>query len=162
MGYTTDFSGSFKFKKAPSEEQINFINAFSNSRRMGRDVQKLKDKWNGEYGLDGNYGTEGEYFILDMNSNDPSILDYNRPPSTQPGLWCQWIIEEQEDSKFELVWDGGEKFYEYEAWLQYMLDHFFNPWGLVLNGKVKWQGEEMDDRGLITVKNNVMTVKNLK
>lgn len=76
-----------------------------------------------------------------------------------PSFWCQWMPSEDGNS---IEWDGGEKFYEYTAWLKYIIDHFLEPKGYVLNGKVKWQGEEMDDRGELTVVDNVVTEKELE
>ena len=72
-----------------------------------------------------------------------------------PGLWCQWIINDNG----ELEWDGGEKFYEYEAWLVYLIDHFFKPLGYVLNGDITWQGDEHDDLGIIHVVDNKVSME---
>lgn len=79
----------------------------------------------------------------------------NRAPSTQPGLWCQWIINENGD----LAWDEGEKFYEYEEWLVYLIDNFFAPSGYICNGDIEFQGEDMEDFGTIHVENNVVTIQ---
>ncbi|MGN6107778.1 MAG: hypothetical protein ACTHU0_21910 [Kofleriaceae bacterium] len=61
-----------------------------------------------------------------------------------------------------LLWDQNEKFYEYIPWLEYLITTYLKPWGYTLNGKVTWQGEHMDDRGQITVKNNRVSSKRLK
>lgn len=165
MGYSTDFNGSLELSTAATPEQIEYIKNFIYSRRMARDVNKLQEIYKGEHGLPGvGYGIEGEYFCKDdgnfgQNDSDGSIIDFNQPPSTQPGLWCQWTLTE--DGKY-LEWDGGEKFYNYVEWLKYMIENFFRRWGIQLNGEIKWQGEEMDDRGKITVKNNLVKVKNLE
>jgi hypothetical protein len=73
----------------------------------------------------------------------------------QPGLWCQWVPNEDGTA---LVWDGGEKFYEYVEWIEYIITNFLKPWGIVANGQVEWQGEERDDHGVIDVKDNVVRV----
>lgn len=81
------------------------------------------------------YGKDGKYFVdgVDYNFNDASIIDNNTPPGQigygetsifsdryvenerrtkegecQPGLWCQWIVQGNEEDGQELVWDGGE------------------------------------------------------
>lgn len=69
----------------------------------------------------------------------------------QPGLWCQWTVSE--DGTL-LMWDGGEKFYNYVEWLRYLVEHFFRPWGRKLDGEIYWQGEDPDDRGKIVVTAN--------
>lgn len=50
-----------------------------------------------------------------------------------------------------LHWNGGEKFYYYVEWLNYLIDRFFQPWDLEISGEVTWQGEDSSDRGLIRV-----------
>lgn len=92
MGYTTDFSGSFSLSRPATETEKNYINLFSGSRRMKRDVNKLIEMYNGKNGypfteglsLEEIYGVEGEYFVLDDGefgqSRDNSIIDYNEPP----------------------------------------------------------------------------------
>jgi hypothetical protein len=80
-----------------------------------------------------------------------------------PGLWCQWTIQDggdhgEEDGVDVLAWDGGEKFYEYIAWLKYYINKFFEPWGIKLNGEVDWEGEDSEDFGKIVVVDNVVKV----
>lgn len=51
MGYTTDFSGSFKLNRPATATEIAYINAFANTRRMGRNVAQLMAILKGEKGL---------------------------------------------------------------------------------------------------------------
>lgn len=169
MGYTTEFEGSFSLDKVLTDEQFKYINNFSASRRMVRDVNKLMEKYLGKFGLKETgspeeiYGVEGGYFIGDgTNYNwpfdkDMTVIDYNKPPNGQPGLWCQWIVETI-DNEQHLLWDGGEKFYNYVHWLKYLIDNFFKPWGITLNGSVTWSGEDDEDIGKITVKDNEISI----
>ena len=161
MGYTTDFYGSVSFNKPIADELKNYINTFSETRRMKRDVEKIKKTFpdwekncfNGNLGVDGEYFVGGNGFM--GQDRDDSIVNYNYPPETQPGLWCQWMI----DDDGNLVWDGGEKFYEYGEWLTYLIDNFLAPSGYVCNGEIEFQGEDMNDFGTIHVKDNVVTVE---
>lgn len=73
-----------------------------------------------------------------------------------PGFYCQWRPNEEGTA---LEWDGGEKFYEYEAWLEYLIEHFFTPWKVKLNGSVKWRGEDWNDTGIINVTDNRIEVE---
>lgn len=194
MGYSTDFYGEFKLTPSLTDEQMNYINQLSETRRMKRDVNKLMKLYKGEGGYPGRtgtaeeiYGKDGEFFVGGTGSlgqdHDESVIDYNTPPGKptyeerkdipfneqweteqkliqegkcQPGLWCQWIVEGNDT----LTWDGSEKFYEYTAWLQYLITNFFQPWGITVNGEVEFQGEDRDDRGKIVVKDNVVEVLN--
>lgn len=107
--------------------------------------------------LDFNHERNLEYLSIKPESDhkDKSILDNNRPSKTQPGLWCQWTPNKDGTA---IEWDGGEKFYEYTAWLQYIIDKFLIPWGYELNGEVTYQGEGFGDSGTIRVVGNVVTV----
>ena len=161
MGYDTTFNGSLKFNKPVTDELKAYINWFSNIRHMRRDVNKIKElypDWKNQC-YKGNLGVDGAYFIGSTGfmalNNDDSIIDYNKPPRCQPGLWCQWIINDAE----ELEWDGGEKFYNYVEWLEYFIENFFEPEGYVLNGTIEFQGEDEDDFGTIIVKCNNVTVE---
>lgn len=70
-----------------------------------------------------------------------------------PGYWCQWAIVDG-----HLEWDGGEKFYDYVEWLQYLIKNYFDSWGVKLNGQIKWFGEENDDMGIIEVTDSKVKV----
>lgn len=166
MGYTTDFSGAFNFDKPLSTAQIEYINMFSETRRMGRDERQLKHmKAHGQGNircfelleeLNLPIGANGEFYCGEGSygqDHDDSIIDYNS--SKQPGLWCQWVVDEEGD---KLVWNGGEKFYNYVEWLKYLIQHFFMPWGYKLSGEVSWRGEDHSDIGVIKVVDNVVTV----
>ena len=155
MGYTTEFTGRFDFDRPLDDSTFAFLVKFNQTRRVKR---RFKDD---------KYGVDGEFFVLGLGdfgqAEDPSVVDYNSPPSTQPGLWCQWQPVRGEDGEPDYIeWDGGEKFYEYVEWLEYLIKSVLAPKGYVLNGEVKWQGEDMDDRGLITVKCNRVTTRQLE
>lgn len=190
MGYTTDFQGQLNFDRVLTNEEMNYIKKFNDSRRMKRDVSKLYEIYKGEGGnpflpKEQTYGNEGEYFVGGTGhagqDRDDSIIDYNGAPGNvlksndedfgtywsrhtkqiqdglcQPGLWCQWTINEDGTC---LEWDGGEKFYNYVEWLEYLIQHFFDKWGVKLNGEITWEGEDSGDMGKIVVVDNVVTVK---
>lgn len=147
MGYTTEFSGQIAIVPPLSEEERAFLTKFSQTRRMLRG--------NGPYFVDG-AGFGGQ-------NHDPDILNYNAPPEGQPGLWCQWIPNEEGTA---LVWDEGEKFYAADEWMEYLIDHFLKPDHLApmpflgahtLNGEILAQGEDIHDRWQLIVEDNLVS-----
>lgn len=167
MGYSTDFTGRFELDKPLQPEHKAYLERFAYTRRMKRDAllaEKFPDKWREAVGLP--IGIEGEYYVgspdgpsstdICGQGHDESILNYNRPPVTQPELWCQWVPN---DDGTAIVWDGGEKFYSYVEWIVYLIQHFLRPWGYVLNGEVYWNGEDAGDLGVIEVTDNKVEVK---
>jgi len=156
MGYTTDFEGRFQLNKPLSEDQAAYLMAFGDTRRMKRDAKetaKRQDPKRMAARLP--VGDQGAYFVGDTGhagqGDGADVVSYNEPPKGQPGLWCQWAPSE---CRNYIEWDGGEKFYEYTAWLAYIIENFLEPWGFILDGEVTWHGEAPNDIGKIVVTNN--------
>src|SRR5271157_4650469 len=171
MGYTTDFDGEFTLDKPLKAEHALYLHAFSRSRRMKRDAkiaETLSDPVRKAAGLP--IGDEGAYYVgggdggliggglvsyrrVDNRKNDKSVVDHNESAESQPGVWCQWVPNaDVEDiaagvEVTAIEWDGGETFYAYVKWIEYLIKHFLAPWGYVLNGTVEWSGEEKSDIG---------------
>lgn len=145
MGYSTDFEGTLTIDRPVDEETYRLLYGLATTRRMARDVAP-------------EFGTEGEFYVDGSGpfgqGRDDDIIDHNRPPATQPGLWCQWLIQ---DDRQTIQWDGGKKFYHYVEWLEYLIGRILYPRGYVLNGRVRWQGERDGDSGTITVSDNCVS-----
>jgi hypothetical protein len=141
VGYSTDFTGEFHLNQRLDKETQTFLEKFAHTRRMKRNIQ--------------GYGVDGEFYVDGGGdfgqADDSTVVDHNRPPSTQPGLWCQWVPNKDGTT---IEWDGGEKFYDYVEWLKYIITNFLAPKGYVLNGLVEYQGEDNEDFGAIAVKDN--------
>lgn len=155
MGYTTDFEGQIEIDPPLNEAEVMYINKFSDTRRMHRE--------------------KGPYYLgtgMCGQDHESDIIDFNSPDPEQPGLWCQWEITE--DGKY-LQWDGGEKFYRADKWLEYVLEHFivgepiakqrypeiggFLTGGHTANGVIDAQGEEPDDMWRMVVTNGKVKVQ---
>lgn len=167
MGYTTDFGGKFNLDKPLTNEHKAYLEKFASTRRMKRNeslTEKREDAVRIAAGLP--VGTDGAYFVGEggdfgqgagVGGDDiPDLVDYNYPPAGQPSLWCQWVPN---DGGTAIIWDGGEKFYSYVEWIEYLIENFLKPWGYVLNGEVEWIGEDPNDRGLIVIDSNVVKTK---
>jgi hypothetical protein len=116
MGYTTEFTGAFRFSKLPSAETIVSLRSLE--------------------------GVDGE--------------DFNKHA---PRSYCQW---EMSKDCMSLVWDGGEKFYNYEEWLQFIYDTYLKPDGVELLGEIKFQGEEFGDCGTLAFVGGKLAKKKLQ
>lgn len=148
MGYSTNFHGSFKVDRKVDDDTLALLVGLASTRRMKRKVDPV-------------YGVEGEFYIQGKGfagqDHDPNIVDYNEPPRTQPSLWCQWLIDESDSQT--ISWDGGEKFYHYIEWIEYLIDKVLAPRSYKVSGEVTWQGEDSEDRGIIFVVNNKVRTK---
>lgn len=147
MGYTTDFSGRFELNKELSPKMAKFLNLFNETRRMKRNTDEV-------------FGIEGEFFVFGSGSygqdNEPNVIDFNEPPTTQPSLWNKWLPT---DDGMGIEWSGEEKFYGYTEWLVYLIHKILAPNGYVLNGVVEYSGEEPGDCGEIVVVDNRVFVR---
>ena len=99
MGYTTEFSGSFKLDKPLDKNTKKILHGLNNTRRMKRDLTKLG--MSAEEAA--NYGIDGEFYFPPKTNfmgqdDDDSIIDYNSPPTNQPGLWCGWRYSKHQNS----------------------------------------------------------------
>lgn len=151
MGYHTEFWGSVTVDPPLNDAEIAYLTAFSETRRM--------DRREGPYFV----GGSGEF----GQGRDSDIIDYNRPPRGQPGLWCQWVPT---SGGTEIEWDGGEKFYDSVEWMEYLIEHFLKPGALAknelpflqanhtVNGEIHAQGGESSDRWKLVVKDNRVSV----
>jgi len=153
MGYSTDFRGEFKINKKVDEETYKLLVGLALTRRVKRSGLPKK------YGVDGEFYFEESDFDNFGQSETPKegkIVNNNEPPSTQPGLWLQWQIQEDHET---IIWDRQEKFYNYIEWIIYIIDKILKPRGYVLEGRVDWRGEEWDDNGTITIKDNKISTR---
>jgi hypothetical protein len=142
MGYTTEFDGKFNLNKKLDKETHEFLTKLATTRRMKRKLPP-------EYGIEGEFYVDGAGYA--GQDREDSIVDYNKPPSTQPGLWCQWTPTHDGTA---IEWDGGEKFYHYVDWIKYIIDKVLAPRGYSLSGVVDWRGEDWSDTGTIVVRDN--------
>lgn len=134
MSYSTTFEGKFIFDKPLDLATKNVLDKLGSTRRMKRAVE--------------GYGIEGEFYFEEDQIN---VLNPNEPPSPQPSLWCDWVPTEDGTA---LQWNGTETFYEYKAWLQYIIDRVLAPRGITMTGEMEFQGEESKDHGTIRVTAN--------
>lgn len=155
MSYTYDLFGKLSVSPPLNTDQVAYIQEFSQSYR-----HKFAPKWQSwpnplreAVGLP--VGIDGEYISSAMGTGSDFIdncmeVDTNTP-NNQPSFQCCWTT----NAKGTVVqWNKLGRTFAPAQWLEYMIEHFFKPWGVTLNGKVECHGEEKDDRTLIVVNNN--------
>lgn len=107
MGYNTDLIGYVNVTPALNDAEVEYLTAFSESRRW--------DRPDGPYVVPGNPALPEEF---------DDVEAYNRPAPGEPGLWCCWVPCGEGCC---LAYNGREKFYEPTAWLEYLIDTFLRP-----------------------------------
>ena len=63
-----------------------------------------------------------------------------------PSQWNHWCVGDDMES---IHWDGCEKFYGFIGWIRYINTSFLRPANVVLDGTVRFQGEDKEDCGMI-------------
>ncbi|MBX7101478.1 MAG: tetratricopeptide repeat protein [Myxococcaceae bacterium] len=139
-----------------------YLTRFASTRRVRRDLAALAglpDPCRTEAGLP--LGDEGGYFVgaggeLGQDGELPGlpgapgagVVDPNRPPLGQPSLWCALTLRPGGGTLGGVADATPELPFE---WLDYLVRHFFTPWGHQLQGELRWTGAQLDDAGVITV-----------
>ena len=158
MGYNTDFTGELHVHDKDGKrtkldgDTAKLIIGLSRTRRMMRDTEKLAKRLGiSVEECEKLYGEEGELYIHEdgefgQTSTD-DIVDFNYPPKNQPGLWCNWTYDSDNNV---IVWNESEKTYDSPEWIDY-IGNLLSKRGYLLNGIISWQGEDSDDEGKIRV-----------
>jgi hypothetical protein len=68
-----------------------------------------------------------------------------------PGYWCDWKTDGQ-----KLFWNGSEKSYEMDEWLELLIKKFLVPHGHTVNGRMLAQGEDSNDVWVLEAKDNAV------
>lgn len=69
-----------------------------------------------------------------------------------PSIWCFWVPTD--DGSGIQATDEEMSAYEYKEWLNYLINNYLQPWGVHIEGAVRYQGEEAEDRGVLYAKGN--------
>ena len=133
MGVTTRYLGHVSIEPPLNQSEHDYLRLFSGSRRSFRK--------HGPY----------EVFPTDPGEEVPTLHGdraaerYNRLAEGQPGYWCQWVPCPRGCC---LGWNGHEKFYAGDAWLEYLIDHFLRPGALARTASSGWFSDFTFDHDL--------------
>lgn len=103
---------------------MGYTTRFTGALKLSRELTMTEAKW-----------------LLECNA-DPDAIKGAKPQS-----YMQWVPAE---SLEHIVWDGGEKFYNYIEWLQWLCEKLA-VFGIEINGTLYWSGEDITDNGRIEV-----------
>lgn len=88
--------------------------------------------------------------LADYKTQDKAFIKYS---DKHPDSYNQW---KPLDDGTGLCWNGGEKFYNYKEWLQWLIDYYLKPRGINTSGVIRYQGEEIGDVGRLEVTDNIV------
>lgn len=166
MGYYTSFSGEVTITPHLTNHQQAYLNEFLAQRFMTyHELEAIAFETNYRRALREQVGLPARPEFMIFGENNPGhrsiIKDCNRPTPPWPSLWCPWELEILANQQYlHIPYEG--KHYDYVEWLVALVNNFFIPWDLTLNGEVEWYGEDRDDRGLIMVENNAIFTADAK
>lgn len=104
-------------------------------------------KFSGEIALSKPLSFAQAKTLLEFNE-DPDCI-----PQPHPNSYMQWVPTE---SLQAIVWDQGEKFYDYTEWLRWLV-RWLHDQGIACSGTLYWSGESSNDTGVLTVADGVVT-----
>ncbi|MDP9904740.1 hypothetical protein [Arthrobacter bambusae] len=150
MGYNTYFSGTLTVTPPLNEHERAYLEDFAGTRQTDPD--------HGPLVVDKSWSFGG-----------------NTPHDGKPEIWCHWVA----DDDGNLVWDEGEKTYNHDQWLVWIIEHLFGPESRayvgehlnndprlvhfthdhVVDGIVEARGEDFDDMWRIKAVHNVVKVQ---
>jgi len=81
--------------------------------------------------------------------------NHNKTSDYAPSLWCDWEVAEDRKG---LEWNGSEKSYDMDKWLPLLINKFLEPAGIICNGFVEAQGENVGDHWAIEVTDNEVRI----
>lgn len=137
MDYVVRFDGNWSFDKLLTCKQIEEIAKFINGERKNRKIQQYTKI---------EFEDEISYMPELMNPDQIFEIGYSQLNDGPIDL-CQWEI-----SNNKLSWNGNINFFYHMNWLCYLIDKYFNPWDVKLNGEVRF--DEPEQQGNIKIIDN--------
>lgn len=106
MTYSIRYEGQLSIECPLNRREIRALTAFFDTRRIQTRGGPLDSRR--------------------LSSADPDVIDYNRPPEGQPGLFCD--LEVSEDGTV-LRWGGDSSSGkpDLDKWIIYVIDHLLKP-----------------------------------
>ncbi len=155
MSYNLNFTGKFKLSKPLEKEQIEYIQAFSKTKKVLRDsdlCSKVYDPLRLSVKLP--IGQDGDFCVFGLNDShksyesDLTVVNSERPSLNHPSSWCSWTCSD--DGKYIIIVQDYKNVYMFFQWLIYILNNilkFFDNRYII--GTVSYRGSDRLDSGKI-------------
>ncbi len=155
----TTFKASLTLDKPLTREQIAYIQKFATTRRVRRKEKLTATRPDAlRHAVNLPAGSQGAFFVGETGELGEDIsfdvLNSNEAPSGQPDIWCPWSVDN--DGHHLIVSVDNKNYLYIMDWLKYIIQHFIQPWGLLLNGEIEFQPLHSTNFQTISVKNNVI------
>lgn len=153
MGSTIYFQGEFSIEPPLSDAHLTYLQEFNEYPRLKLNTEiweGASDPLREAVGLP--LGTDGVYYTGDRSAlRIPADQLWSWPLAEGvPDRLCYWSIDADRVSCEE---SGGRN--RFVSWLEFLIKHFFGPWGYKLNGKVTYT-EDDDYSGSLHIRDNVV------
>jgi hypothetical protein len=143
MGYTMIWHGKLAINPPLPQAVTQYLTRFFERRHV---LMSPKHQEHGAFEVDYLPPDEEDKAALD-------IVDWNRPPPSQPFIWCDWEI----DALGSSLTIRRPRNYRSIEWLEYIIWKFISPYHSVVSGTMTWRGEEVGDEGCLYVDGNIIT-----
>lgn len=154
------FSGAIYIKTfAIDQDTRALLDGLYRTRRVKRNLVQLAASHNITVNAaQEKWGVDGEFYIDLASGNypdsaNPTISDYEKPPSKQPSLYCPWKLNTTNSLSLT---DDTPKDVE---WLEWLINNIFSPRGYTLDGTVLRFVEKRMHMRRILVTNNIVSVQ---
>ena len=143
MGYTTIWHGKLAVKPPLPRAVTRYLTHFFERRHVL---------------MSPNHHEQGAFEVDHLPPHEVSeepldVVDWNRPPPSQPFMWCDWEIDPLGGS----LTVKRPRNYRSIEWLEYIIWKFISPYHCVVSGTMTWRGEEVGDEGCLHVEGNTIT-----
>ncbi len=149
---------------------------FNGTPHFKRNEIKLNEVFNGSCSYYGKYGKEGEFYVRKIYDPYGKYIGYSKdsidlmyqeiksmgnefngtePCDCQPSLYCPW--KPSEDGT--MIISSNDYYLNHFAWLEWLIDNFFEPNDYKLNGYIKIVDNITDKIRKIYINDNILCKK---
>jgi len=162
-------NGYFNITPKLTDYDRYYLHNFHATPHLKRKVDKLNQYYEGRNGYNGEYGTDGEFFIKHVTDDKGkiitsnhtynlkelnTIIDFKNQPRTQPSMDCPW---KPNSDGTKLMTSGGVEHYQHDyGWIKWLINNIFDG-KYTLNGE--YSSKKGYDEKIITLRDNKVGIR---